>query len=171
MFSINSDEVLQQTSKLKNKFEKYPKFAIDKGLNDVSDYLNTPLVKLSIYPPSQSGQHFIWSSERQRKAFFATNGFGRGIPTTRTFELANAGTFRVDSRYSSLYVYYQNTASYAKWVIGQFTRIIGHIARGWKPVNTVITDQFHDEVLTRFREAVIKAWDNDQFISGGGSGL
>lgn len=25
-----------------------------------------------------------WKSERQRKAFFASNGFGRGIPTRRT---------------------------------------------------------------------------------------
>ena len=25
-----------------------------------------------------------WDSERQRRAFFATDGFGRGIPTERT---------------------------------------------------------------------------------------
>ena len=25
-----------------------------------------------------------WTSERQRRAYFATNGFGRGIPSTRT---------------------------------------------------------------------------------------
>jgi len=25
-----------------------------------------------------------WASDRQRRAFFATNGFGRGIPTART---------------------------------------------------------------------------------------
>lgn len=31
-----------------------------------------------------------WDSERQRRAFFATNGFGRGIPTKRTGQAVNA---------------------------------------------------------------------------------
>lgn len=167
MLSINSAEVLEQTSKLKNKFEKYPPFAMNAGLTAASDYLNTPLVKMSIYPPSQSGQPFVWSSDKQRRYVMANIK----LPSMRTFELANSGSFKVDSRYSSLYVYYENVASYAKWVIGQFTQIIGHITRGWKPVNKTITDQFHDNVVERFREAVIKAWDNDQFISGGGAGL
>lgn len=31
-----------------------------------------------------------WDSTKQRKAFFATNGFGRGIPTKRTGQGVNA---------------------------------------------------------------------------------
>jgi hypothetical protein len=31
-----------------------------------------------------------WTSERQRRAFFATKGFGRGIPTRRTHALSQA---------------------------------------------------------------------------------
>jgi len=31
-----------------------------------------------------------WDSDRQRKAFFASNGFGRGIPTKRTGEYTKA---------------------------------------------------------------------------------
>jgi len=31
-----------------------------------------------------------WDSPKQRRAFFATNGFGRGIPTKRTDEYVNA---------------------------------------------------------------------------------
>jgi hypothetical protein len=34
-----------------------------------------------------------WTSERQRRAFFATNGFGRGIPTKRTGDVARWGVF------------------------------------------------------------------------------
>lgn len=38
-----------------------------------------------------------WDSERQKRAFFATDGFGRGIPTRRTgaslrWEITNTGT-------------------------------------------------------------------------------
>jgi hypothetical protein len=31
-----------------------------------------------------------WTTERQRRAFFATNGFGRGIPTKRTHAISQA---------------------------------------------------------------------------------
>src|SRR5689334_9970305 len=31
-----------------------------------------------------------WTSDRQRKAYFATNGFGRGVPYSRTHDLVNA---------------------------------------------------------------------------------
>lgn len=171
MISYNQTEVTAQVAKLKDKFDRYPVFAIGAGLDASAEYLNTPEVKNSFYPPSQAGSPFQWSSERQRRAFFATNGFGRGIPTVRTMELANSGTFKVNKAYSSLYVYYENTASYAKWVIGQFTQIVGHIARGWKPVNTVIVDRERATVLTKFKAAALAAWENDQFVSGGGSGL
>lgn len=33
-----------------------------------------------------------WDSDKQRRAFFATNGFGRGIPTTRTGSYINSWT-------------------------------------------------------------------------------
>lgn len=36
-----------------------------------------------------------WTSDRQRKAFFATNGFGRGIPYSRTHDLVNAWSLAV----------------------------------------------------------------------------
>jgi|SRR3990172_7695057 len=158
MISINDSEIISQIAKIKTKMDKYPPYAIGKGLDATAEFLNTPVVKASIYPPSQSGQPFIWSSEKQRKAFFATNGFGRGIPTIRTLNLANSGTFKVEKRYSSLYVYYENTASYAKWVIGQFTQIVGHIARGWKPVNTHIVN-YRSDILDIFHSAVSKSWD------------
>lgn len=37
-----------------------------------------------------------WTSERQRRAFFATDGFGRGIPTRRTHTLSQGWTVFVD---------------------------------------------------------------------------
>jgi len=35
-----------------------------------------------------------WDSEKQRKKFFATDGFGKGIPTKRTNEYVKAWTVR-----------------------------------------------------------------------------
>lgn len=165
MIEMQAD--LQQISKLKEKFEKYPPFAIESGLNASAEYLNTPDVKRSIYPPSQSGQPFMWSSDKQRRFVFANIN----LPSVRTNNLADSGQFKVDHSRSSLYVYYENTANYAKWVIGSFTQIIGHITRGWKPVNVTVTERFRSEVVSRFKEAALRAWDNDSFMSGGGAGL
>lgn len=146
----------QQIAKLKDKFQKYPPYAIGKAGDATAAYLNSTSVKQSIYPQSQSGQPFIWSSERQRRFVHANIK----LPSTRTMNLANSGSFQVEKKYSSLYITYTNTASYAKWVIGNFTRIIGHITRGWKPVNTIIVDRERNKVLDIFRENVSsKTWN------------
>lgn len=55
-----------------------------------------------------------WDSEKQRRAFFATDGFGRGIPTTRTNRYTDG--WKVVKRgegYSLV-----NDSGYAQWVGG-----------------------------------------------------
>jgi len=148
----------QQLAKIKIKLEKYPPFVIEEGLNSVNTFLNSDPFKQSMYPESQAGEPFLWSSEKQRRAFFATDGFGRGIPTVRTNELANSGEFKVEKKFSSLYISYQNAAPYFKWVQGQFSQIIGHIARGWKPVNTFVVDN-GVIIKERFQNGIKGAWD------------
>ena len=143
-----------QIAKIKTKMEKYPPYVIGKGLEASAIYLNSPSVKSSLYPPSQSGSPFIWSSDRQRRYVFANIS----LPSQRTMNLANSGEFKVEKRYSSLYVYYQNTASYARWVIGNFTQIIGHISRGWKPVNTNVVNR-RSEVLREFDNGTKGSWN------------
>jgi hypothetical protein len=154
MISLETD--LEQIAKIKTKFDKYPPALLGKGLDNVSAYLNSPLVKMSIYPPSQSGQKFIWSSERQRRYVMANIK----LPSVRTFQLADAGSFEVEKKFSSFYIYYKNSMSYAKWVIGSFTRIIGHIARGWKPVNSVIVDKYRNDVISKFDEGTKGTWNS-----------
>jgi hypothetical protein len=50
-----------------------------------------------------------WQSERQRRAFFATNGFGGGIPYQRTGKLALAWEFVVEG--NSVVIRNRNPAS------------------------------------------------------------
>jgi len=147
----------EQLAKLKVKLEKYPPFVIEEGLNSVNTFLNSDPFKMSMYPP-ESNEPFLWSSEKQRRAYFATDGFGKGIPYRRTNEIANSGEFVVEKKYSSLYISYQNAAPYFKWVQGQFSQIIGHITRGWKPVNTFVVDNA-PIVLERFQTGIKGAWD------------
>ena len=163
MISMSTDTT-QQIAKLKDKFEKYPPYALGKGLDAAAEYLNSSNIKQSIYPPSQSGQPFVWSSERQRRYVFANIK----LPSVRTYNLANSGTFKVNKNQSSLYVYYENLASYAKWVLGNFSQIIGHRLRGWKPVNSIVVDKERSNVVSKFKEAALRAWDE---MSGQAPGL
>jgi len=147
----------RQLAKIKTKLENYPPFVIQEGLESVNTFLNNDQIKMSMYP-EQSNEPFLWSSDKQRRAFFASNGFGRGIPTKRTYELARSGDFVVKKQYSSIYIAYQNAAPYFKWVQGNFTQIIGHLTRGWKPVNTFVVDN-SAVIMERFRSGIKGAWD------------
>jgi len=146
-----------QLAKLKVKLDAYPSFVIEEGLNSVNTFLNSEQFKLSMYPP-ESDAPFVWSSEKQRRAYFATDGFGKGIPYVRSYELANSGEFVVEKKFKSLYIAYANAAPYFKWVQGQFSQIIGHITRGWKPVNTFVVDN-GAIVRERFEAGIKGAWD------------
>lgn len=56
-----------------------------------------PLTRsLRKYPPRKPGMKIRWTSEKQRRAYFATDGFGGGIPYTRTGKLAAGWSVKVD---------------------------------------------------------------------------
>ena len=55
-----------------------------------------------------------WDSEKQRRAFFATNGFGRGIPTPRSNTYRTSWVLKKTASGYSL----SNATSYAEWVGG-----------------------------------------------------
>jgi len=69
MSAINVDEIIAKVKR-----------AGKKSLADVVENIRVRMSeegKPITYPVK-------WDSDKQRKAFFATDGFGRGIPTTRT---------------------------------------------------------------------------------------
>lgn len=80
-----------------------------------------------------------WDSERQRKAFFASDGFGRGIPARRTGLYAHAWQIeRLDNGYRLT-----NAAeSYAKYVGGDaFGTSQSGIHRGRWPLFRDVVDE------------------------------
>lgn len=152
-------------SNLKEKFQKYPPYAINRGLQAMTTQMNTPTFKFGMYPPSQSGNTFVWSSEKQRRFVFANID----LPSTRTMELANAGEFTIDERYFT--IGYQNLLEWAKYVIHPSYQIIGHRLRGWQPVNRYIASQ-SGRLVPLFKPAALAAWDEmESIMFGGGAGL
>lgn len=152
---------------LKTKLAKYPKFAMLEGLRAASALLNEDSFRESMYPP-ESDEPFTWSSEKQRRAFFATDGFGRGIPTRRTHELMLSGRFRIEE--STLWVLYENVAPYSPWVMSPQFQIIGHKKRGWKPVNTFVVGK-SKEIARVFTKATKDAWNKMKAYNVGDFGL
>jgi hypothetical protein len=82
-----------------------------------------------------------WDSEKQRRAFFATNGFGRGIPSRRTnrytsgwnIQQAGAVGYRIE-----------NNAPYSKYVGGTaYSTSQSNIHQGRWPI---LRDVFDEEV-------------------------
>lgn len=57
--------------------------------NELKHWQRTTLQKLQ-QEPGKPKYPIQWTSERQRRAFFATKGFGRGIPTRRTHRLSQS---------------------------------------------------------------------------------
>lgn len=163
MINLSYDN--NQITKLQTKFAKYGPYAITSGLRVSNTMLNEPSFLMSMYPPSRSGQPFIWSSDRQRRFVFANIQ----LPSVRTYALALAGRFEVNEK--SFWIEYQNFMEYAKWVLHPTTMIIGHRTRGWKPVTDFVKKR-SGEIVSTFKQAAINAWtEMDNFMFGGGAGL
>jgi len=96
---------------------------------------------LKFYPPRvdhDKSNPYQWQSEKQRRAFFATNGFGRGIPTKRTDTLKNAWTVTTqDSNWTMVKI--ENKSGYAPFVQGDWQQR-GHAADKWRKFGQVVTD-------------------------------
>lgn len=155
-----------QVTRLRAKFAKYGPFAIQKGLDAANNFLNSPDVRAGLYPNREYGP-FVWSSDKQRKAYFATDGFGGGIPYMRTMQLYENAHFNVSSQ--SFFIEYINSSPYAKWVQHPSYQIIGMKMRHWMFVNKYIITH-KSRIISEFKPAALKAWKElDSFIYGGGA--
>lgn len=78
---------------------------------------------------------YQWQSEKQRKAYFASNGFGKGIPYQRTGDLGRAWHIveRMDG-YQSRIV---NDLDYADFVQGVVQQR-GHWADKWRKARDIV---------------------------------
>lgn len=63
-----------------------------------------------------------WTSEKQRKAFFASNGFGRGIGAERTHDLSKSWGIVKSALGNDIVVVFDNPQPYAKFVYGSLSK-------------------------------------------------
>lgn len=93
-----------------------------------------------------------WTTDKQRRAFFATDGFGRGIPTRRTGRIAAAWKtdFIPDAKGGLLILENDNPA--ATFVQGMDQQGF-HADTGW-----ITTSEVSDQFFAEGGGAVVEAW-------------
>lgn len=139
-----------------------------------ADYANDRLREefASLVPPPRDfSERIVWTSVKQGRAFFATDGFGRGIPTKRTGMTMRGFTAVREStssgNISEHKVIARNTTRYAPFVIGDPRRPnwqqAFHKRRGWPMAETVeavffvVADEIFKMVVQEIEAAREKA--------------
>jgi hypothetical protein len=116
------------------KLEKLPANLGDAGTERANKYI---VEYERIYPGSKKGERFQWTSAKQRAAFFATNGFGRGIPTQRSFQLRWGWKVQGKGRSQTVI----NDTPYTRWVKTDADQQIGLKQRGWDTIETDLRER------------------------------
>lgn len=124
------------------------------GQTVYDDYAPVILQKLQV-DPGPVKYPIQWTSEKQRRAFFATDGFGSGIPYQRTGALQQAWQVLNITENGTWRVLITNTAPSAKWVYGGLSlrskpfQQQFHKNTGW-PQAAGIVDVYIDAMQTEF---------------------
>jgi hypothetical protein len=106
--------------------------------------------------PGKPKRPIRWKSERQRKAYFASNGFGGGIPSRRTGKLQKSWRiiFRPLQRGGDGSIQIYNDDPKASFVVGIHQQPM-HLDTGWIRVDKSPGLQKIERDLTR---DIIEAW-------------
>lgn len=87
MFSVQITVPVDVFAAIDDQIQQTP-VLMERAFNRASSRLRSRLLEQLRTQPGAPHYPLRWMSERQRRAYFATNGFGHGIPYQRTGALA-----------------------------------------------------------------------------------
>lgn len=105
---------------------------------------------------------FEFATEKSRRAYFATNAFGKGIPYRRTNQLPTSWRVDLTTRLQKNFIVITNPKSYTKYVYGSIDQrqVPGHRNTGWgKDFDTAIELINEDAIIlikNTWRDVVLK---------------
>jgi hypothetical protein len=108
-----------------------------------------------------------WKTKRQKAAFFATDGFGGGIPTKRTGKVQASWQVKVERDLGAFSVIVENITDYAKFVYGSLAKS-GNAAKRFQqpfhkdtgyPLATETVQYWLDVIDDKYRERMIRIID------------
>lgn len=160
---VTTTEPIEQISAF---LDGYNQLVADIG-NEVTNIVAPQMLDELRYTPPAVKYPIQWTSEKQRKAFFATDGFGRGIPTRRTNKMQQAWRVIGKSKNGKFELVVSNPVAYTKWVVGTLDfrssrqAIVPmqkfHQNTGWQPIQPTVTywlDVAKDEFNIRYEKTL-----------------
>lgn len=150
-----ADAVSDSTKQAKRKFKALYRKAVE-------PLAQSAIRRLAIVPPKPR-YPLRWKTEKQRRAFFATDGFGQGIPTKRTGKLQKGWKYELIADFEQgLFTVYNDATTrnyftgavtfYEIFVQGEFQQPF-HADTGYPRSQDVLAD-----VLVEAEDAIIKIW-------------
>lgn len=137
----------------------YPQLPQRIGQTVLDRYQSKLLDELRYTPPVFKGKR-TWTSERQRRAFFASNGFGKGIPYKRTGRMNRSWEVFLVTAPGGIALRVTNKTPYTQFVVGRVKprgkdpMQIMHKITGWQPVSETFsfwTQALAEEVTVELR--------------------
>lgn len=140
--------------------------AIDDVVADIAqetyDSFAEPIRRRLGQEPGRVKYPVQWTSEKQRRAYFASDGFGNGIPYQRTGRLSQAWNVLLIEEPGTFKISIVNTAPQSKFVYGGLGansnpafRQRMHINTGWleaRPIVDVYLEGMMNFFVRRFQE-------------------
>lgn len=99
-----------------------------------------------------------WTSEKQRRAFFATDGFGRGIGAPRTHALSRGWTVDINFNKLNAEISTYNKQDYERFVTGADQQGF-HANTGWQQSQPIMDDE-HERFIDVIRDTVFTVVDD-----------
>jgi len=146
---VAEEVVVIGAKELITKLEKLPTEVGDEGVESAINYI---IEYERLYPGSMKGAPFEWTSEKQRRAYFASNGFGHGIPYQRKFKIRWGWRKEGKGRTATAV----NRVPYTKYVKLDQYQQIGFKRRNWRTVETDLRER-ESHIVAAFDKGVKKA--------------
>lgn len=151
MISLHTEVPIDVFTAIQEQAQRLPAL-VKRGLPRVTRPIDKRMLgELTAEPPVWEGKR-DWQTERQRRAFFATDGFGHGIPYRRTGGLARA--WKVTTVFTSdggeIVASNDNPAS--DFVQGDRAQRM-HLATGWPQAAPI-----YAKYLPVYEDALIDFW-------------
>jgi len=167
-FATNTDsldDMMDYLSRVDRDVYKIGREVIRETSPDLLDKLEDTPPRRS-YPSDYPGGKLEWTSDNQRKAHWASDGFGAGIPFERSGKLADNWQVEGSARSGGFNITVQNTNPASKFVYGSLAQNETQAARfqqnfhkitGWplaSPIVQMWVEEARDLFIEKFMNSV-----------------
>lgn len=159
MISVSFRAAKNDSKKVLDAFASSTEEQLFAAAQAAYERIEAPLASALRAQPGPVKYPIDWTSERQRRAYFATNGFGSGIPYKRTGGLSRSWVVSGERDGASYRVVVATDVPSAKYVVGSLRDVIVgrqryqqrfHVNTGWFVAADVVGywfDVFLDDLL------------------------